>query len=75
MSTQEVIETDDVVSMDLDELKRTNRDFEVDPDELQFPSMAHHMTVRGKLEALVENGAIDYDDMEQIYERWKEGKQ
>lgn len=74
MSTQ-VITEDDVVQMDLDDLKRTSMDFEVDPDELSFPTMAHHMTVRGKLEALVEHDAIDYDDMETVYSRWKESKQ
>lgn len=75
MAQQEVITNDDVVSMDLDELKNTAREIDVDTDELEFPSMAHHMTVRGKLEALVEHGVIDYDEMETLYEQWKEGKQ
>lgn len=61
--------------MDLDELKRTNRDIDIDADNLEFPSMAHHMTVRGKLEALVDKGAITYDEMESVYERWTESKQ
>lgn len=74
MSTQ-ALTTNDVVKMDLDELKRTNRDIDLDIDDLKFPPMAHHMTVRGKLEALVEKDAIDYDQMQNIYEEWKESKQ
>ena len=74
MSTQ-TLSTNDIVKMDLDELKRTNRDIDLDVDDLEFPPMAHHMTVRGKLEALVEKDAIDYDQMQNIYEEWKESKQ
>ena len=73
MSTQ-TLTTSDVVGMDLDELKRTNKEIEIDPDEIEFAPMAHHMTVRGKLEALVEKDAIDYDEMQQIYDDWKESK-
>lgn len=69
------IEAQDVVRMDLDELKRTSRDLDVDPDDIDFPPMAHHMTVRGKLEALVEKEVITYEQMQEIYENWKEGKQ
>lgn len=75
MASAETLNTRDIITMDLDELKRTNNDIDVDPDDLEFPSMAHHMTVRGKLEALVDKGAIDYSDMEDVYERWKESKQ
>lgn len=75
MSAQEVVTADDVKRMDLDELKRTNRDFDIDVDELEFPPFAHHMTVRGKLEALVEREIIDYDQMASLYEQWKENKQ
>lgn len=66
---------DEVIQMDLDELKRTNKNIELDADDLSFPAMAHHMTVRGKLEALVEKDVISYDEMSAVYEEWKESKQ
>lgn len=75
MAQVETVTADDIPAMDLDELKRTNAEIDVDASELSFPSMAHHMTVRGKLEALVDKGAISYDEMENIYARWKENKQ
>lgn len=71
----EAITADDIATMDLDELKRSSRDISADPDDIEFPPMAHHMTVRGKLETLVEKSVIDYDEMQVIYEDWKEGKQ
>jgi hypothetical protein len=74
MAQAETLTSEDIVRMDLDELKRTSNDIDVDPGDLDFPSMAHHMTVRGKLEALVDKDAIDYGDMEEVYERWKESK-
>lgn len=74
MAATEALSNDDVIAMDLQEIKRTSRDFDLDPDELQFPSMAHHMTVRGKLEALVNQDAITYNEMDQIYESWMENK-
>ena len=73
--SMEVLNADDIASMDLDELKRTSRDIEAEPDEITFSPMAHHMTVRGKLEALVDKDVIDYDEMQEIYNGWKESKQ
>lgn len=74
MATATALTNEDVVKMDLDEIKRTSREFDIDPEELEFPSMAHHMTVRGKLEALVDKDAITYDDMTNVYETWMENK-
>lgn len=71
----QALSASDVQEMDIDEIKRTNQEFDIDAPELEFPSMAHHMTVRGKLEALVNHDAITYDEMEEVYERWKESKQ
>lgn len=71
----ESLDTEDIKRIDLSELKQTKKQIEIDPDDLDFPSMAHHMTVRGKLEALVASDAISYDEMEEVYERWKQSKQ
>ena len=71
MSTQEALDKSDVIRMDLEELKRTTADFDVDAAEIDFPSMTHHMTVRGKLEALADSGAISLDEMQEAYDRWK----
>ena len=74
MATSTALTNEDVVKMDLDEIKRTSREFDIDAEELEFPSMAHHLTVRGKLEALVDKDAITYDDMTNVYETWMENK-
>lgn len=74
MAATETLDEEDIITMDLDELKRTNSEFDVDASDIDFPPMAHHMTVRGKLEALVDKGIIDYDEMESIYRRWNESK-
>ena len=74
MSTQEVLDETDVVRIDLEELKRTNADFDVDASDIDFPSMTHHMTVRGKLEALADSGAISFDEMQRAYDRWQSQK-
>lgn len=68
------IDADDIVRMDLDDLKSTEKPIDVQADELSFPSMAHHMTVRGKLETLVEKDVIDWKQCENIYNEWKESK-
>lgn len=76
-STSEVIDETAVIGMDLEELKKTSRDFDVDAGDLgeTIPTMAHHMTVRGKLEALVEQDVLSYNEMDQVYDRWNERKQ
>lgn len=75
MEATDPIGPSDVAQMDLDELKSTNRRIELDSDELEFPSMTHHMTVRGKLEALVDKDVINYTEMQSVYDRWKGNKQ
>lgn len=75
-TTNEVIDEEDVVAMELDELKKTSAEIDVDPETLgeTIPTMSHHMTVRGKLEALVEQGALTYDEMDEVYGLWDERK-
>lgn len=65
---------DDIVDMDLDDLKQTSKPIDVEADELDFPSMAHHMTVRGKLEALVEKDVLTWSEADEVYDAWQESK-
>lgn len=65
---------DDVVDMDIDDLKSTSKPVDIQADELSFPSMAHHMTVRGKLEALVEKDVLSWEEADEVYEDWQESK-
>lgn len=71
----EVLTAQDIAEMDLDELKRSTKPIEVDAKDITFPAFEHHMTVRGKLEALVRKDVITFDEFEEVYDRWRESKQ
>jgi len=67
---------EDIKNVELEEIKNTEAGaFEIDADELSFPSYRHHMTVRGKLEALAEKGVITDEEFSAVYSNWKSSKQ
>lgn len=73
-SANEVLDEEDVVNMSSDELKATNRDIDVDPDELveSFPPFEHHMTVKAKLRELARKDAIEVSQVDSIHQAWQE---
>jgi hypothetical protein len=75
-ATGEVLDEIDVIEMELETLKNTTRAFDVDHDELaeKIPTMEHHMTVRGKLDALMDQDVLSTQKAESVYERWNERK-
>lgn len=66
----------DVATMGSSELKSTSRDIEVTADDLidAFPAHEHHMTVKAKLRALAQKGAIDQDEVAEIHARWMDSR-
>lgn len=73
-SANEILDEEDVVNMSSEELKATNREIEIDPDELveTFPPFEHHMTVKAKLRILARKGVIEMTDVEDIHTEWME---
>lgn len=59
-------------SVTAEEIKRGHLDFDLGADEISFPSGEHHMTVMAKLRALAEVGVITWDEVDEIYDGWKD---
>lgn len=59
-------ETPDLAFHDADEVKG--------PDDVSFPSFAHHLQVRSELTKLARMGVIDGDQGDRIFDDWIEAR-
>lgn len=67
-----VVTNDDVRRLSAEELRNTNENFDINAERLRFPSVYHHFTVKAKLNALADQGAMSIEKSDELYQEWRE---